>query len=107
MADDLWANIFGSGFDTYPWWREVRFDEGSSWDTPGVATVIVDDPDNVGATLSVQVTEAMLREALLVCRHQNKVDPCTGHALLPDGDWDADGADVLMQIVCLGQETYA
>lgn len=43
--DDLWADVFGGGYEFLPWWRDVTFPNGD-WETHGTAVVTVLDPDD-------------------------------------------------------------
>lgn len=41
---DLWSEIFGSGFGSYPWWGDVVWVRGD-WEKPGVSYLQLIDPD--------------------------------------------------------------
>lgn len=95
----LWSQVFGSGFETFSWWRKsAAFTEGS-WDVPGVAVLEVEDPDDsVGMPLTFTVNDADLNSAAAVVK-----------ALYPhvfEDDIDAVAADIIVQTACFGEVIY-
>lgn len=57
-ADRLWSEVFGGGYEFSPVACRVRFEEGTTWDKAGRATVGIEDPNDetklVRATVGIQ-----------------------------------------------------
>ena len=100
---ELWSEVFGSGYETWPWWNMVTFSEGD-WDTPGVAHLSIIDPDE--GPLSTDVTVAEVNMERLVWAYEQAiatcVDACTGKAIYPGSDIDACVGDCILQIAVYG-----
>lgn len=100
---DVWSAVFGSAFDTYPWWRDVRFHHGTDWQTPGLVRLVIDNPyEPEGSTHTRNRTIGMpqLEEA---------INTGISAGLVPNDveKWDsADYADTILQIAVLGDVYY-
>ena len=62
--DEVWSNVFGSGWEYLDWITSVTYKEGD-WDTHGIAVVTYLDPEDPReeATLSKELTVVDLANA--------------------------------------------
>mgnify|MGYP003392992019 CR=1 FL=1 len=103
-ANELWSNVFGSSGETFSWWRDLTFLEGS-WNRVGRAQLTVEDPDGDGDAVLTKVVGidevgAAWGEAIrLNLRH-------CGSSLSDLESFDACAADIVMQIAMLGEVMY-
>lgn len=95
-ARELWSNVFGSGFETYPWWDAVEYYDGADWDTPGSVRLWVIDPDTGESEGRGTVTVFRLAEAV------SKLP----HIASRWHDMDADDADQVLQMAILGEVRF-
>lgn len=110
--EELWSSTFGSGFETWSWWRSVEFLDKADWDNPGKVRLKIADPDHEEFSGKVkQRTVDMDRllwavgQAAATC-----VDACTGEPItLRKGrvDFDACVGDCVLQIAVLGRVMYS
>ena len=95
--DELWSEIFGSGFSTLPWWKEALF-INCDWDEPGVVDLTMQDPDTGDAFPPRLVTVDTLAEAtstvLQTYPHRNL------------NDMDAELADMILQTAVAGKVVF-
>lgn len=103
--ENLWSEVFGSGFETWEWIRGVRYLEGD-WDVPGKVRVKIEDPDDEGKTKAGVITPGRLIQALDKAA-EKYVDACTGNPIHEHMNWDACSGDVLVQIAVLGDVYYS
>lgn len=101
---DLWADIFGSGFESYGHWYGLRFLAGA-WDTPGIAELVAEN-DEGGRPLVRTIDLWQLKRAVQDAREEGLHDPCTGDPL-GDADWDADAADIVFQRYVYGEVVFS
>lgn len=100
--ENVWSNIFGSGFLQYPWWLGAEYVAGD-WDTPGVVDLEIEDPnfeEDSGHTVKHLVNMNRLEWA---------VNQCVKVGVIPNAweDWDsADYADCILQMAVLGEVFY-
>ena len=103
LGEPLWTQVFGSGWETFPWWSQVTFIEGD-WDTEGVAVVVhtpPDDPDEPSTTH--RLTPANIRAAYLVAKDHYS----GGTFRLFEDDIDAIAGDAILQLACFGTLVYS
>lgn len=92
-ADEVWSDIFGSGWEYSDWFVGVKYHDGGDWDIPSNITIRHWDPETEGervisTDLSVkQVLEAyakLLSERYTHCGNCALDDPdaCTSDAVL-------------------------
>lgn len=103
--EELWTEVFGSGYETWPWWNMVTFSEGD-WETPGVAWLSIIDPDDydsqpVVASVNMDRLVWAYEQAIATC-----VDACTGKPIYPGSDIDACVGDCILQIAVQGEVVY-
>lgn len=101
---EVWIAVFGSGFETYPWWTKVQGAwEGEDFDPSFSAVVANRDPDDPEAPVYMRrvVPETLADGIALAIKngHLDLGDP-------NDLDWDANDADIIMQYVVLGELVY-
>lgn len=105
---ELWEACFGTGVETYPWWKKIAFLDGCTWDRPGLVRLGIEDPNDpnnvitkeVGSNDIVKTLEKMISAGVRVWG-----DPIP---LGPDmaSQWDADTADAVLQTLMLGVIVY-
>lgn len=100
-ADELWSMIFGAGGETWAWWHNVDFLDGSDWDKHGRVYLEADDPDHegdpdecVGAVFTIDDVVRALEEL---------VDHSLVMRDLQREDFDASSADCVMQQMLYGE----
>jgi hypothetical protein len=112
---DTYDHIFGSGFDTYSWWGQVR----TSWDMRNpapdgwTAYVPVEDGDT-GEWRTAMVTHSLILGAMeklaegdVKYATDSVARECREFLKGPeDADFDAGTADEVMQMVTLGEIIY-
>lgn len=104
--ETLWPAIFGSAFETWPWWRTATFLEGK-WDTPGLVFLEIDDPDGEEGvdSLGVSLSKDTFMEQLQAIEHQlPKYIKEELYAEYPD--FDAVSGDYILQALTLGSAVY-
>jgi hypothetical protein len=50
--NDIWADIFGSGYEYLDWIESVRFKDGADWDVAGTVVITYENPENTFSTLT-------------------------------------------------------
>ena len=108
VLEEVWQNTFGTGGESFHWWRQVRFIEGD-WDVIGRVELVIDDPndeDGNGRVSKVVGIDEVLAAALAVTA--SSVDACTGKPIVlgAELDWDACVSDCVMQTAVLGEVVY-
>lgn len=123
-SDEMWAMVWGSGFEGDPvtrnWLMMYEHIEGD-WDKAGVTRIyyIPEDGDYEDpkywdedhykencASKDVTITE--LEQALSLAMQEGyRHVPCGGKIDTNVEDWDSCVADLLLQLVAYGKEVYA
>ena len=98
QTQELWANVMGSGFETWHWWLAVSYAEDTDWDIPGHVTLSIADPKRDRGGLIKTITISDIEVAL----HQLAMD---GGPVNVD-DLDAHTGDVVLQQAVLGEVVY-
>jgi hypothetical protein len=112
---DTFDHIFGTGFDTYSWWGQVRTD----WDMRNAAPdgwtayVPVEDGDT-GEWKTVLVTHSLILGAMqkiaagdVKYTSLSAIEASRDFLKDPElSDFDANTADEVMQLVTLGELIY-
>ena len=90
-----------------PWWRTVRFLDGSDWDVPGPVLLGIDDPYSDDKVV-YNIVEYDDIEAAALKAMSTACDACTGLgiSISADMDWDACVSDAVLQIAVLGEVVY-
>lgn len=106
VREELWINTFGTNGESFEWWTRVRFESGD-WDTIGVVTLTITDPDDEDKAITKTVNYADIEAAALKVM-TTSVDACTGQAITigMDMDWDACVSDCVLQTAVLGEVVY-
>ena len=108
-AEELWSAVFGSGFESDPvsseWLKGFRFIEGS-WDVPGLVELWYINKE--GSFQKSFYTAHDLASALGVAmsKEYNHV-PCGGKVGMDFSNYDSCVADLLLQVMVYGEETFA
>ena len=108
-AEELWSAVFGSGFESDPvsseWLKGFRFIEGS-WDVPGLVELWYINKE--GSFQKSFYTAHDLASALGVAmsKEYNHV-PCGGKIGMDFSNYDSCVADLLLQVMVYGEETFA
>jgi hypothetical protein len=45
-AQEFWASVNGSAWETWDWWKSYTYSEGADWNKLGSITVVVEDPES-------------------------------------------------------------
>jgi hypothetical protein len=103
---DIWDEVFGSGWETCPWWRNVKYHDGAAWDKPGRVTIGIEGPEG-DVILEKDVTPETFCAALERVISEGYRDACTGEVIrLDDFMWDSCSGDVVLQMAVLGEVIY-
>lgn len=107
-ANDLWAAVLGSGWDTFSWWTASEYLTGD-WDHAGIVRITAEDPDSTDDTF---ITREIDLDALVRATQNvaggGYVDGCTGHAInWSDLDFDACVGDLILQVAVFGEPIYS
>lgn len=94
-ADELWSSVFGSGFDTFPWWHSVQFLDGAEWNVRGTVELEIDDPEFPEGSGKYRTMYVNVYD--LAAHWRVGDDP---------EDMDSIAADALLQSVIFGTEVY-
>lgn len=113
---DIFGAIFGSGFDQYSWWIDVRLltgERGDDYFAPRdgwVVEVTVEDPEEDDASVSKELTAQDIKNACHKIMRDKSFrkglrDECS-HLLFDEEelDMDANDADTVMQYVMFDGE---
>jgi hypothetical protein len=98
---ELWSAVFGSAFETYPWWVSEDFLDGD-WDNPCQVTLSIEDPNEPeGSDRQVSKTFGIyeLVEAVNTCIRTGVIDSNWDN-------WDANDGDCIAQVAVLGDVVY-
>ena len=102
--DVVWSAVFGSGFEMWPWWSDVTFHNGATWESAngdGFAVVAIDCE---GEVASARVTPDVLAEAITNAVSEGVVGMPRD---LDDIDWDSCAADVILQFAVFGEGMFS
>lgn len=101
--DDLWSEVFGSGWEHMPWWRDAKYLEGS-WDKHGQVIMKFLDPDDptesTTATKRVNIVDIANAYSSLMSTGYTH---CGGCSL---DDADSCTADAVLQVAVFGELVY-
>lgn len=100
---ELWSAVFGASPEFFPWYRSIHF-KGGGWETPGLVTVSMDDPDDEdkAITKDLTITEIAAAWAEAVSRD---LYHC-GTPLRNIDDFDSCASDIVLQLAVLGDVVY-
>lgn len=101
--DDLWSEVFGSGWEHMPWWVGAKYLEGD-WDKSGQVIMSFLDPDDPTESTSLTkrlniVDIANAYSSLMSSGYKH----CGGCSL---DDADACTADAVLQVAVFGEFVY-
>ena len=101
-ADEVWSDVFGSGYEYSPWWYKVTFSSGADWDKAGTATIKhwSKDSEDTLETTKITVEDLAKAYATLIAE---KWTHCNGCGL---DDPDACSSDVVLQMAVFGEIIY-
>lgn len=98
-AEDLWSSVFGSAWETCPWWVGVKYLEGG-WNVPGRVRITPEDPDTGERGEPVIVDLPALAEAVGWYIASGYESMCALE------DLDAVYGDVIIQKAVFGEVVY-
>lgn len=92
--NDLWSDVFGSGWEDAPWWMDIEFID-CDWETHGQAKVTCLDPDDPDEqmTMTKVITVIDLANAVSALTESGYTH-CHGHSLTSA---DACTSDAILQ----------
>ena len=106
---DMWMSTFGVASDCLPWYRGIRFDDGSDWETPGAVTVWMWDKEDESKTVKHYFKTNDIRRAWESMvrgegSHNGHYYHC-GTKITPDCSEDSDQCvgDIVLQIAAYGK----
>ena len=100
-ADELWSDVFGSGWEYSEWFTYVEY-VGCSWDTAGTAKVTHWSSDDEGVTEVTSVTIDDIVRGYSILASDNWLH-CNGDAL---NNPDACTSDAILQMAIYGELVY-
>jgi hypothetical protein len=97
-VETLWSWVFGSGFESCPWWLDHSYLSGN-WETPGRVEVISwsVQGEGEGDPIRTEVTPETLIEAWTRAIRFREMDI---------EDLDSDDGDVVLQLAVYGAQFY-
>lgn len=100
-ADELWSDVFGSGWETYEWWYGHRYEDGADWDKAGVAVITSASEDGEGQYITpITIDDLVLAYTRL---SQSDYTHCGGFTL--DAP-DACTGDAILQLCIYGELVF-
>lgn len=101
-AEDLWSETFGSGWEYAEVAIRVRYQDGATWETPGVASVTIGDTPEERQTAELTVQDLANAYGKLIAMGYHH---CGAPITL--GDFDACASFDLLQMAVFGELVYA
>jgi len=110
-GNKLWSGVFGSAFETYPWWQALKFVD-CKWDEMpttlvGHVRLGIDDPDfDEGESIQYEdIRIEQLVKGLEIC-----IEKGYHHCGVPIGlnflDCDSCAGDAILQCAIFGELIY-
>lgn len=103
-AQKVWRSVFGSGFETCPWWTGAEFIEGD-WDEVGKVEVSYADPDDYDPLWSRVSKVLDLNDIVKALASLDEVYAYVVRDLM-DENLDAITSDVIIQQAVFGEVIY-
>jgi hypothetical protein len=101
-ADEIWSDVFGSGYEYCPWWVGVKYSDGADWDKHGVATIKHWGKEDEDVLEVTKITIEDIAKAYATLTADNWTH-CGGCGLsAPDGC----SSDVVLQMAVYGEIVY-
>lgn len=94
---ELWKAVWGAGAETWGWWRRFDYQDGADWDKPGTVRVTVLDPNN-DEWIDKDINLDDIVNAYVKLK-ETRSD-------LDYDNFDANSADLVLQIAVLGEVVY-
>lgn len=103
FPQEFWEETMGGGWEFDNCWIDIKYQDGAKWDILGRFTIIGEDPENEGKTISKELGIEDLLKA-----HQFAIDKGYGHC---GGEWDWEDQDVctssgILQIAVYGDVIF-
>jgi hypothetical protein len=101
-AAELWSNVFGSGWDSWWWWRGVKYLGSADWDKPGLVSITAADPElwdderDATITKTFSITDLTKSVAWWMERHPEQ----------DIEDFDGDSGDCIVQHMIYGEVVW-
>ena len=96
-ANEFWSSVFGSCWETHPWWQDFKFEDGSSWDVAGCVHITAESPEDESETIARHICLPDVVRAYNVAKESYQID------------WeelDASTSDVIIQIAVYGEAIF-
>lgn len=101
---ELWDGVLGSGaIQAWDWWRGVVFEDGASWETPGIVKVFAYDESGAAIAPKRIAVADLVHAANKVARIDRKL----GTNVFAITNLDADTADLVLQVAVFGEVIYS
>jgi hypothetical protein len=102
--DDLWSEVFGSGWEHQPWWVECQYLVGD-WATNGKVVMHYCDPED--DSVPVQKSDIITIESIADAYSFLLLDDFTHCFGEPLSESDACTSDAILQIAVFGELLYS
>jgi hypothetical protein len=101
-ADEVWSDIFGSGWEHSDWWVRITHHDDGAWDKPSPITVKHwgRDDDTVIEVTHLTVEQVLTAYAKLLGERYTHCGGC------PLDDPDACTSDAVLQFAVFGEFIY-
>ena len=107
QIDEIVMGILGAGFDSWDWWKKIKYDNGTGWDT------YPEDVNQPFIELKVQSDEPEepFDKAPTVTKKLCLADIISAYSALSAKNWqvqdeDACSSDAILQFAVLGQVVW-
>lgn len=99
---EIWADIFGSGYEYLDWIYSIRFADGADWDRIGNVTISFENPDEDGIETVTYTPEDVFEayETALACNYTH----CGGCTL--EDEADVCTTDIILQTLTYGELVF-
>jgi hypothetical protein len=105
-AQDLWESTWGSGFETWSWWRRLDYVGDAAWDVIGKVKLGVTDP-NDPSERKIKTKTIGLDDIVAAVAGLAAVQPTVWGTPVTDFEsWDACVSDAVLQFAVFGEVIY-
>ena len=101
-VDEVWSDVFGSGWEESPWWVRIHYGDGD-WDKPSTSVVMKHwgkEDDNVLETTTLTIDQVIAAYAKLLAQRWTHCNGCSV------SDADACTSDAVLQYAIYGEFIY-
>lgn len=101
-AEELWSDVFGSGWEYFEWFTAIKYEEGSDWDKPGTVLIKSWSPTDEDKRIITRITLDDVVEAYTTLTNKGW-SHCGGSGL---DNADACTSDAILQTIIYGELVY-